>query len=295
LRRHGATFAHPNKGVVTNPHLGPNVLGGAYIYPGHPKFGHVELGAGVAKNTEKAVRLAQRTGNWEPAHNPLVTMVHEETHFAASADPRSYFGRPEHMWIEEATTELAAQRLTSQWIGTQQLTIGPQGLTRAVAYKGTIHATLDIVSNVLGVAKAAALDIVTDAGLAMRRPGSQTRTYLQAFLDGLPASVTQAQKTEMSRQITSAAAARVPTGGTQPVLDAKGVSTRSWSAVLGTMLARGEYPTLKQVDEAVKLSGAKTATTGEVYPFAMAGLYEPIVGALTKYGAKIIDDGNVYR
>jgi SPP1 gp7 family putative phage head morphogenesis protein len=294
MRQHGFTFDRPSKGIFTNP--SNRNLGGAHVHPDAKLYGYIELGANVAENASEALRLAKATGDWEAAHDHVATIVHEETHMAASVNARVY-AHPEQMWIEEATTELAAQRITSQWLGTAPLKIHPAKaeFSRGVAYRQTILTTLDIASDVLKVTKAEALELVTEAGLAMRRPGSQTRTYLQAFLDGLPDSVTQAQKDALTQRIQTAAAAKVPTGSRIAVLDARTANTRSWSAPLFAILQEGGYPTDKQIDDAVRLSGAKTATSGEVHHLCMMLDSESVYAALSKHGIKVVNDGNKYR
>lgn len=295
MAAHGVTFSGRNKGIFSNPKLKPHQMGGAHINPRDPLHGKISLNPTVALAAQRELARAKATGNFEPAHDHLVTLMHEETHFAASADAMSYWASPEHAWVEEVATELAAQRLTSGWVGTRPLSVGGGAISRTIAYQKTALETVEIVSGVLGVSEQQALDLITEAGLAMRRPGAQNRTYLQAFLDGF--TVPQGKKDEIARRIRIAAAAKVPGGEKFPHLDAEGAEARSWSAPLWDMLRGGKYPSEADVERVVSDAarrGLKSVPAAEAYNLGMAtGFVSNEV--LSKYGVKIIDDGVIRR
>src|SRR5690606_252741 len=160
MKQHGVSFERANNGIVTKHDMLPNQWGGAYVNEHHPLYGRIELHPDLVQRAEDAIKEAQRTGLWEDARYPLNVVVHEETHLAASARGSSYGQSPEHSWIEEATTELASQRITAQWIGTKPLEIKNNGfLNKEVAYQNTITRTIGMTSGVLGVSMNEALEI----------------------------------------------------------------------------------------------------------------------------------------
>jgi len=189
----GIDFVRPNVGTYSQA-TGPGHAW-AHVSDVDPKYGRVGMLNSFKVLFDTSMAEAAR-GHARLGHSlQLKTMVHEEVHMAKKA--RGYYGSD--IWIEEVTTELAAQRICHEAFGfAKPETVevnGRKWLTLPTGYQDAILETIADVARVTGMTEQESLERITDAALEMCLPGDNQRSYLQAFFQGL--RVTDEHKKEL--------------------------------------------------------------------------------------------------
>lgn len=176
LRDHLDIGGHsPNRGIEFSPAWLPShALAATYPNPKASRYAIV----GIGGDTKRGLLDLTKASKLESSAESVNAILHEEIHLATRSNPNG-LGAGYNLFIEEVTTELAAQRVSYQ-AGVFKVPLALEsrpspfgggslvGFNRGISYADSVRMIVSDVQRVTGWGTQEALDKLTDAAVAMR-------------------------------------------------------------------------------------------------------------------------------